>query len=360
MQITSINKIRRLPLLIITVLVTFISCKKDSDGSPNDNQAGSMTSGTITPSQAPGGTVITLKGSGIGDIRSIVFEINNVPAPIISTLNTETALVFRVPDTASRGLQNIIFTNGQGKKLKVPFTVLAFPKVTDVSNYDFTIGSQITLIGTNLDDVISIVLDGTTTPVTIVSKTATQLVISMPSTTVSRAKLKITNPAGTITTNQEFVSIDNAYQIFTDAYGPNFQDGSWGDGGVISTTEHKTGTKSVGKKYAKGNWHLINFANWWPGLAKDPAYTYLTFWAKGASKDYSLYITTDKGVGGFGNFIDANKIDLPANVWTYFKIPLSKLDLWATGSPLNQLGFRIKGPDAQDETFYFDDILLVK
>jgi len=51
---------------------------------------------------------------------------------------------------------------------------------------------------------------------------------------------------------------------------------------------------------------------------------------------------------------------VPAKVWTYFKIPLSKLKLWDKGTPVKQLGFRIKGPDAQDETFYIDDLLLVK
>jgi hypothetical protein len=156
------------------------------------------------------------------------------------------------------------------------------------------------------------------------------------------------------------VNIDQAFRIFTDDYGTSFENGSWGDAAFISTAEFKTGAKSIGKNYQKGNWHLIGLANWGAGVVLDPAYKYLTVWIKGASRDYSLYIMSDKITGGYGNFLDANKINVPANVWTYFKIPLSTLNLWATGSPFNQLGFRIQGPDAQDEVFYFDDVMLVK
>lgn len=348
-----------LQVLLFSSLLLFTACEKDTDGSPEVKPGNPQSTG-INPGEAAGGAMLTLKGSGLGDMRSIVFEKGNVPAALISTLNTESAIVFRVPDTAFGGTQNILFTNSNGVTLSVPFNVVAMPSVTDVSNYNFSTGTEITLTGNNLDDVTSVVLDGSTTEVEVVSKSRKQLVLKFPQTTLSRAKLKITNASGTITTNQEFVSIDNAFKIFTDSYGADFSDGSWGDPGTISTTEMKTGTASVFKKYAKGNWHLINFANWWPGVKKDPAYTYITFWVKGGSKDYTLYLTGDKRAGGFGNGDRSVPINVPANVWTYFKLPLSTVDLWNKGDTFNQLGFWIPGPDAQDETFYFDDVMLVK
>lgn len=343
---------------IASLVVTLYSCKKDSDGSP-DVKAGNLVAESLTPETASGGTVLTLKGSGLGDIRKIVFDKDSVPASFYTTLNTESAIVFRVPDTVSGGAQNIVFTNSAGKTLLVPFTGLAFPSVTTVSNYDFVAGTQIILTGNNLETVSKAVLNGTTDEATIISKSKKQLVITMPATTVARAALNITNVTGTLTTTQEFVNIDQALQIFTDDYGTGFVNNSWGDAAFVSTAEFKTGSKSVGKNYQKGNWHLLGLANW-SGVALDPAYKYLTLWVKGASSDYSLYIMSDKITGGYGNYLEDNRIDVPANVWTYFKIPLSTLNLWATGSPFNELGFRIKGPDAQDEIFYFDDILLVK
>ncbi|MBN8857761.1 MAG: IPT/TIG domain-containing protein [Sphingobacteriales bacterium] len=354
---------KNLAWLVVTFLAMLVinACSKEDfkDGSPHV-EPGDPVFASISTDSASGGSVVTLKGTGLGDMRTIMFDKGDVPASFYSTLNTETALIFSVPDTALGGQQNIVFTNSIGKTLTVPFRVLAYPSVASVSNYDFTEGSQITLTGNNLEDVSKVTFTGSTDEITIISQTKKELVIELTATEVGRASLNITNATGTITTSQELVNIDKAYQIFTDSYGDGWGDGSWGDPGFISTTEHKTGSKSVGKTYAKGNWHLIGFANWWPGLASDPSYKYLTVWIKGGSADMTLYLTGDKRNGGFGNNDQSMPLNIPAKTWTYFKLSLADIGLWAKGSPSNQIGFWIKGPDNQDETFYFDDLLLVK
>lgn len=347
-------------VLVAALALGFQACKKDKDGRP-DVKAGNPVAENLTPSTASGGTLLTLTGTGLGDMKKIVFDKDSVPAGFYPTMNTDNAIVFRVPDTVSGGLQNIVLTNSAGKTLLVPFTGLAFPNVSAVSNYNFVAGTQITLTGNNLETVNKVVLNNTNDQAAIVSKSKKQLVIKMPATTTARAALNITNVTGTLTTTQEFVSLDQAYKMFTDDFAAGFEGASWGDAAFITTAEFKTGTKSLGKKYAKGNWHLIGLANWGTGVVQDPSYKFLTVWVKGASRDYSLYITTDKTTaGGLNDFPEPNKINVPANVWTYFKIPLSTLNLWATGSPFKQIAFRIQGPDAQDEVFYFDDLLLVK
>ncbi len=335
------------------------SCTEDTDGRPQIGPGNPKSAG-IKPDSAAGGQVIVLTGTGLGDMRSIVFEKDNVPAGFQPTLNTDEALIFRIPEDASGGNQNIIFTNSAGAKLTVPFKVLAFPSVTDVSNYNFTKDTEITINGNNLDDVISVTLTGTTNKATIVSKTKKQLVVKMPATDVNRSTLDIVNSTGLFKTTQEFVNIDKALPIFTDAYGEGFGDGSWGDAGVITDKEFKSGTKSISKNFQKGNWHLINFTNWWPTVPYSADYTYITMWIKGASEDYSLYITTDGSKGGFGNYDEASKVNVKAGVWNYFKVKLSDIDFWAPGKSVQQIAFRIKGPDKQDEVFYFDDIMLVK
>lgn len=335
------------------------SCTKDTDGRPQIGPGNPKSSG-IKPDSAAGGTVLTLKGTGLGDMRSIVFEKNNVPAGFQPTLNTDEAIIFRVPEDASGGDQNIIFTNSAGAKLSVPFKVLAFPSVASVSNYNFTKDSEITIDGNNLDDVISVTLTGTTEQATIVSKTKKQLVVKMPASAVNSATLDIVNSTGLFKTTQEFVNLDKALKIFTEGYGEGFADGSWGDAGAISSTQFKSGTKSVGKNYQKGNWHLINFTNWYPSVPYSADYKYLSVWIKGASEDYSLYITTDASKAGFGNYVDSNKLNVKAGVWNYFKVRLADIDFWSAGKTLAQVGFRIQGPDKQDEVFYFDDVILVK
>lgn len=313
----------------------------------------------LDPKEAAANDVLTLTGSGLSNIQSIVFDKGMVPAAFNPNFNTDKAVIFRVPDTAYGGPQNIIFTKTNGQTFSVGFSVIALATISDVSNYNFTSGGNVTITGNNLDDVSKVVLTGTQTEATIVSKTKKELVVSFPQTDMSRATLDITNASGTVTTTQEFVNMDKALVIFADDYMNGFQNASWGPA-AVSTTVAKSGTSSFAATYNKGNWSADGFANWYPGLDYAADYKFLTFWVKGGSIDYTLYVTGDQRAGGYGNADQSAPVIVPANVWTYFKIPLSTLDLWNKGSNFKQLGFWIKGPDAQDETFYFDDVMLVK
>lgn len=147
--------------LFVLAAACMPACEKDSDGIPTV-KAGTPVAGSLSPDSAAVGTVLTLQGTGLGDMRSIVFDKNNAPAPFYSTLNTGTAIIFSVPDTAVRGSQNIVFTNSDGKVLKVPFKVLPFGVVNSAFPNDFEAGTLVTLTGNNLDVVTKIVLAGTT------------------------------------------------------------------------------------------------------------------------------------------------------------------------------------------------------
>lgn len=337
--------------LVFTLIagVLFSSCKEESTPNPSV--------GEITPARGASNTLLTLTGADLRNVRTIVFEKGNVKAEFNPNFNTDEAILFRVPTNAVPGEQNIVLTNQNGTEFKVPFNVLGFAAITDVSDYNFSKDSQITLTGKNLDDVSKVVFSGTTTDVAIVSKTATSLTLKFPATTLSESTLDITNAAGVVKTTQSFVAIDNAYKIFTDDYAPGYQDASWGSGGTISTTVFKSGSASVYKDYAKGNWHQLGFG--WTQTANDN-YKYLSFWIKGGSQNYDLYISTPASKSGFASFDANSKITVPANVWTYFKIPVNTLGLWSTATSWNQIGWRIQGPEAQDERFYLDDIILIK
>ncbi len=341
------------------ILLGLNACVEDTDGTPSV-KPGNLNITSVFPDSSAGGGLVTLRGSGLGDIRSILFEKGEVPAGFQPTLNTDDVFMFRVPMDAMGGDQNIILTNGNGVQKSFTFKVLAFPVVYDVTNYNFDTGTEITITGNNLDDVNSVKLTESEESLTIVSQTKTSLTVKFPTTEVGRSTLDIVNSTGLLKTTQEFVNLKKAFVIFTDAYGEGFSDGSWGDPGTITDKEAKSGTKSVYKNFQKGNWHLINFANWWPGVAEDASYKYLTVWIKGGSQDYVLYLTGDKRAGGFGNGDRSYPLNVAAGKWTYFKIPLAEVKLWEKGTPFNQLGFWIPGPDAQDEIFYFDDLILVK
>src|SRR5258707_8432932 len=87
---------------MFAAVLIFASCKKD-DGNSNPK------SGGIAPDSASAGNVLTLTGTDLADMRSIVFDNGNVPAGFNPNFNTSGAVIFRVPDTANGGNQNIIF-----------------------------------------------------------------------------------------------------------------------------------------------------------------------------------------------------------------------------------------------------------
>lgn len=338
-------------------LVYLVSCKKDDGGVvPNVNDL------HFSPDSGSANTLVTVTGSKLAGIYSIYFEKDSVPVSFNPNFNTDGALLFRVPDTASGGTQNIVFTKANGASFKVPFKVIATASVTTVSNYDFVAGDQITLTGNNLDDVTSVLLSGTNTSAEIVSASKTQLVVKMPTTTVSRSKLDITNSSGLLTTTQEFVNIDHAYTLFTDTYQNGISLDAWGSA-AISTSIFKTGNASYAATYGKGNWSANGFANWDTGIPnlQSQGYTYMTFWIKGGSADYTLYLTASTKAGGsYGNSDQTTPLNVSAGVWNYFKLSLADIKLWQNGNSMQKIGWWIKGPDSQDETFYFDDVMFVK
>lgn len=341
------NNFKILAILLLAVMVGFTSCKKDSDGSPDIKADQNPYATTISPATAGGGTVLTLTGVGIGDIRSIVFDKKNVPAVITSTLNTEKNLVFRVPDTAFGGNQNIVFTNSLGKSFSVAFNVIALPTITDVYPIDFQAGSIVTIKGSNLDDVSKVVLKGTTDAATIVSQTRQQLVLKMPASSVDRAPLSITNTSGTVNTSQEFINIDKAAPVFRDVLESGFQSWSWGGNFDPSPSDKVTGTGCMLAAYdPAGSWGGMQLGG---GSISLVGKKYFAFWAKGVGSDVDLQFWLSWNGG-------ATSITAPANKWTYFRYELATSQ-WSGLSVVDNVTFQIKGAG---KTVLFDNIVFVK
>ena len=75
---------------------------------------------------------------------------------------------------------------------------------------------------------------------------------------------------------------------------------------------------------------------------------------KGGADDQTVDVAADAVISGSPKL---TKIIVPANVWTYFKIPVvGTFD----GSSFQRLNFQMEGPSGAAETIYFDDILFVK
>ena len=333
-----------LMLLSLFVAVAINGCKKDSDGSP-DYVAGTPVAAKVSPDKGGGGTTITITGTGLGQMRTIVFDKNNVPASFTTTLNAENSMIFRVPDTAFGGPQNILLTNSEGKILSVPFNVIALPGVATAFPTDFEANTLVTLDGINLEAVSKVVFEGTTVAATIISQSRKKMVIKMPATTITRGKLTLTNASGDNTTNMEFVNVDQAQCVFKDDLTNGFQNWGWGGNFAASATEKITGTSCMRAAFdPTGSWGGMQLGG---GAINLTGYKYFTFWVKGDD--------VDKNVQFWLNWNNQKVITVPANKWTYFRYTLA-IDFPGTTN-VDNVTFQIF--DA-GKTILFDNIMFIK
>lgn len=331
-------------LLSLSLVFAISGCKKDTDGSP-DVSAGNPVSTSVTPVSGSGGTSVTIQGSGLGQMRTIIFDNHNVPAPFVSTLNADNSMIFRVPDTAFGGPQNIVLTNSEGKTLTVPFNVVALPLVTTAFPTDFEPNTLVKLDGINFESVSKVEFDGTTTTATIVSQSRKQMVIKMPATTLTRAKLKLTNTSGFKVTDMEFVNVNQAACVFKDDLTNGFQSWSWGGDFTASTVDQITGTSCMKAAYdPAGTWGGMQLGG---GSINTAGYKYFTFWAKGAD--------VDKNVQFWLNWNNQQVITIPANKWTYYRYELA-VSFPGTGV-VDNVTYQMQN---EGKTVLFDNIMFIK
>ena len=332
-------------LLIIASAVAITSCKKDVNVTPKIDD--------ITPGSGAGNALITVTGSGLQNIKSAVLDLGNVPIALNSNFNTSTAILLRVPVNANVGPQHIVFTNTSGFQYSLAFTVLSVPSITSAIPLEWQEGSEITLMGNYFDKVYHVQIAGTSDTATIISAEAKKLVLKMPASSVSSAKLVVYNDAGSTTTDMTFINMDNSNQLkfFTEDFGSGMQNWSWCTASN-STAYAVSGTTSLQASYSDGAWQGLSFHYDDPIVASD--YSYLAFWIKGGANDQTVDVVADAVISGSPKL---TKVTVPANGWTYFKIPVvGTFD----GSSFQRLNFQMEGPSGANESIYFDDVIFVK
>jgi hypothetical protein len=372
------SKLMAVVFLTVLVSITILSsCKEDETGIPK------FSTGTPSISRvylldtfpkhkdssivgAEPYKLLVINGQNIGGVVYAYF--NGYNSAFNPTYNTDNNLIITLPggvptDSTADNKIRLVTSHGEAT---FNFKVIAKPSVYSTDKITFgTDRGDITLTGKNFSDVTSVVFSKTTTAVKIVSKTKDKagnetLVLRFPTTAISQTTLDITNSSGVITTREyEFVNADAALQIFTEDFAKDFGNNSWGDPLIVNSDQAYAGKKSLSKNFAAGNWHLAAFSNWYPSVDYSADYKYITFSIKGGSVPISFWIQSDASKGGFGNYIDKNKIDVAPKVWNYYKIALADLDFWYPGTTLKQFGWRLQGPD-KAETLYFDDVMFIK
>lgn len=376
--ITSVRTVNKTLNDTVTATYTTYDSKGNATTTTSANPTTQIVAFDSTTTTGKLGNYYAVMGSNLGSTTTI--QLNGVSIYFNRALNSDNTVIFNIPSTVpyvQPQPNTLVITTLYGS-VTYKFTVLPpAPTVVSVSDYNFVEGRQLTLTGSGLSSVTAVALKGTTVSATIVSKSDKQLVIKMPATTASRATLLFSYTSGSTTlqaaTSQEFVDIDNNYAIFAkDDFQNSWADNSWSGPSGVKTGPSVSGTKSLVATYPAGGWQIEGWANWYPSFPYDAAYKFLTFWVKGGTVDHVLNIQGDKMANGYGQNQTSTPVKVPANVWTYVKIPLdppsatvadnaTTLNFWKTGSPAQQLGFFLKGQTGDvNETMYFDEVIFVK
>jgi hypothetical protein len=334
------------------------------------------------------GAYYVIEGTNLGSATSVTF--NGATAYFNRALITDNSIIVAVPSTTPyfgpQATDSLTVTTTHGA-VSYKFTILPpAPTVSSYSDFDFTSTGnfQMTLKGVGFSAVTAVTLQGTlsgTSPVNIVSTQGdTVLVLSFPSTSITRGTLAFSyNSGGTTLTaigNQELVNVDAAYQVFAlSNVAPGWGSWSYDNAGVSNKQAGITGVESYNMQFSGPNGYKVDGLRYESGTAAvgvtySPSITYLVFYVYGGVNKETMYVEFGGGPGGgFANSNTANAINavtvLPGQ-WNYFKIPISSLlwnssaTNWAANSSqlLNTVGFFI-WQNTVTEELYFDDILLV-
>lgn len=328
---------------LIAVTVIFFSCKKEEGVKFDDSNP--RVSKVSPEGSAPAGEVVTLEGSGLSGIQTITFENGNVPVSFNPVFNNSQALIFRVPDTAWGGPQNIILKNSGGTEVKIPFNVIALPTVASAFPTDFAAGSLITINGNNLESVDLVSLVGGSGEAKVISKSKKELIIEMPATNANKVKLNIRNASGERTPAIDFVNLANTFPIVTDG---NWAMDNWSWGGSYANSNEAvvTGETSLKADMRNNSWGALSLhANNAIPLAD---YNEIGFWIKGGAVETTYLLML--------NWQESVDVVVPANNWIYFKYPLQRWKSKGVNS-ISDLIFQVKGDGA---LVYFDNIVLLK
>jgi sugar lactone lactonase YvrE len=145
------------------------------------------------PSSAVAGQSATIGGLNLDLVTAVT--VNGASAAMSN--QTRTSLTITVPSSTVSG-SAVLSLTGTGGTGTGTLTVIGTPTVTGVSQTSAGAGSTITLTGTNLNQITSVNFFGASgTPATVVSSSATSLVVTVPANpSANQGQIFVSNAAG--------------------------------------------------------------------------------------------------------------------------------------------------------------------
>ncbi len=209
-QITAV-----VPSTATTGYITVTTSLGSANSSTTFTVLPSITS--FSPTSGTTGSTVVISGSGFSGVTSVRF--NDVSASF--TVNSVNQITATVPSTATTGPVRVVTTAGSAPS-NTNFTVTSPatpPTVSSFSPTSGTVGTTITINGTNFSDASGVQFNGVNaTSFTVAS--STQITATVP-TGASTGKISVINPSGTGTSSTNFtVTSGPSLTTFTPSNGP--------------------------------------------------------------------------------------------------------------------------------------------
>lgn len=152
---------------------------------------------SFSPTKAPPGVVVTIKGSGLSAAAVVGF--NGQPAQFI--IDSDTQIRATVPTGSKTGLLTVSTQSGLVGTSSGSFTVTGLPVVNSFTPASGTMGTNVTLSGTGFTATSAVTFNGVNAAFTVSSDTKLTAVVPSGATT---GRIAVTNPAGTGVSSTDF------------------------------------------------------------------------------------------------------------------------------------------------------------
>jgi len=220
---------RTIFFLVASVCLVFLSCKKDKASPPKIDQVRLLDStkrDSFFVRSLPG-AMIVIQGSGFSGLQNVYF--NGFDAAFNSALNTDRNIIVMIPADAPTEAtnpnvpNNIRVVTDHGEAVFEFRIVAPPPAITGASNENALPGAVITLTGTNLYLLSSIVFPGNISTTSFTANSAgTEVTVTVPAGVTTADTLKVNGRFGAGKSNFVF---DN-YKVPTTGFLANFEDGN--------------------------------------------------------------------------------------------------------------------------------------
>jgi len=294
--------------------------------STNDLDIVLPVSTTLSPSPINLGANLTITGTDLDLVKKIIFT--GVAAPVTSFVSqSATQVVVKVPAGARDGSVKLEAASGVQTTSTNSIDIL-LPSITSLSPSPIDPGQNLTINGTGLDVVTSVVFLNYAPITSFISQSASQIVVTVPVGALKgKVAVGVSNPADTVQST-DILDItglpplaDFTFPIYTDANQNGFQDWSYTVTHDFANTENvRQGTKAIKAVYGGNTYQGITFHN--GSTLSVAGYTKLEFsvFAEPSLNGKKLQVVTNGDYSGA-----VPQVTLVGGSWTTFTVTLASM-----------------------------------